>query len=142
MHRVSFLEEASEYLVDGALVVKVRMRLSEGTYQSEIYPKLLSKDLEQIDEDICDIAFKVKGGIVKAHKCFIKLQAEDFYDMCESYRIESPMVIEDVDEIPFRIMLCSLYGVDVFPEEWQKYWDGQRGELQISHTKSHTVDIT
>jgi hypothetical protein len=155
MNRAAFLEEASEYLVDGALLIRVKMRLSEGSYQSKIYPKLASKEFTDIfdDEETADIAFKVKGDTIKAHKCIIKSQAEDFYIMCEGHSIESPMAIDDVDVIPFRIMIFSLYGGDVFPEEWQKYsesilkaaskygFDRLKDQADVTGLSSHVVSV-
>jgi hypothetical protein len=125
---VELTEQSSEYLVDGALVIELRMKLSEGNYQSKRYPRPLSKRTGVRtfinifeDKDTCDVAFNVKGVVILAHKIIIKSQAPDFYDMCETCSLENPMIIDDVDSDCFKILICYLYGADVYPQQWQNY---------------------
>ena len=73
------------------------------------------------DQETADVAFHLQGEIMVAHKCIIKSNAKDIYVMCEGYNNESPMPITDVDKDIFNIMLTSLYGGEVFPEEWKKH---------------------
>lgn len=126
--RAELKEKSSEYLVDGALVIELRMKLSEGSYQSKRYPRPLSTTFKTFadifeDKDTCDVAFNVKGVPTIAHKCIIKSQAPDFYDMCETYSLENPMVIDDVDSECFEILMSYLYGGDVYPQEWQEDYE-------------------
>jgi hypothetical protein len=123
MKRATFIKESSEYLVDGALVIELRMKLSKGQYQSKRYPRPSFRDFMVIrgDEETYDIAINVKGVLVKAHKLIIRAQAGDFYEMCEACSVESPMTIDDVDNVCFEIMINYLYGGDVYPAEWQEH---------------------
>ncbi|KAL3793626.1 LOW QUALITY PROTEIN: hypothetical protein ACHAWO_001675 [Cyclotella atomus] len=123
MKRATFIKESSEYLVDGALVIELRMKLSKGQYQSKRYPRPSFRDFMVIrgDEETYDIAINVKGVLVKAHKLIIRAQAGDFYEMCEACSIESPMTIDDVDNVCLEIMINYLYGGDVYPAEWQEH---------------------
>ena len=73
------------------------------------------------DQETADVVFDLQGEIMVAHKCIIKSNAKDIYVMCEGYNNESPMPITDVDKDIFNIMLTSLYGGEVFPEEWKKH---------------------
>jgi hypothetical protein len=41
--------------------------------------------------------------------------------MCETCSLENPMTIDDVDENPFKIMICYLYAGGVYPAEWQEH---------------------
>jgi hypothetical protein len=41
--------------------------------------------------------------------------------MCETWSKEDPMPINDVNSEVFRIMLSSLYGNFVLPEEWKEH---------------------
>eukprot|EP00956_Cyclotella_meneghiniana_P038911 scaffold162054_cov24-Cyclotella_meneghiniana.AAC.2 len=117
-------ESLTKYLDNGALKIKVQLRLSKGSYHNRIRQHLPDCDYTDIfrdDEETADVAFDLKGEIMTAHKCIIKSKANDFYVMCEGYSKTSPMPITDVDEDIFQIMLASLYGGEVYPEEWQKH---------------------
>eukprot|EP00956_Cyclotella_meneghiniana_P007915 scaffold10506_cov26-Cyclotella_meneghiniana.AAC.1 len=121
--RATLLEKQSEYLDKGALKIKVQMRLSNGCYHNRIRQQLPDCSYTDIfnDDETADVAFDLKGEILVAHKGIIKSKAYDFYVMCEGYSKESPMPITDVDKFIFQIMLASLYGGEVYPEEWKKH---------------------
>ena len=123
VRRVYLLGRSSNYLHNGSLVIKVQMRLSADRYICAIYPRNSSFNYASIlgDKTTSDISFNVGGRLFFAHKCIIKAHANDFYTMCEEYTKESPMVINDVDENIFDIMINSLYGEDVFPDEWRAH---------------------
>eukprot|EP00956_Cyclotella_meneghiniana_P021976 scaffold40799_cov31-Cyclotella_meneghiniana.AAC.4 len=123
MKRSTLLENQLDYLDSGALAIKVMMRLSEGYYHNSIPQHLPvggNMDIFQ-DEETSDVAFDLKGEIIFGHKCIIKSKAKDFYVMCEGYSVTSPMPITDVDNKIFEIMLQSLYGGDILPEEWHEH---------------------
>eukprot|EP00956_Cyclotella_meneghiniana_P017618 scaffold28907_cov22-Cyclotella_meneghiniana.AAC.2 len=119
--RAWLVEHQSYYLDRGALKIKVQLRLSKGCYHNTIRQHLSHCDNVNVagDEETCDIAFDLRGEIMVAHKCIIKSKASDFYVMCDKYSKTSPMPINDVEPYIFFIMLRSLYGDEVFPEEWQ-----------------------
>eukprot|EP00956_Cyclotella_meneghiniana_P024574 scaffold49508_cov47-Cyclotella_meneghiniana.AAC.7 len=73
-----------------------------------------------LDDETSDIAFQVKGRNVVAHKSIIKAHAKDFFVMCEGSTVESPMLINDVNPDVFEMMLHSLYGGFIPPNEWQR----------------------
>jgi hypothetical protein len=73
------------------------------------------------DDETSDVAFHVKGKVFIAHKGILKAQANEFYEMCEGNDKENPMIISGVDEDVFRIMLYSLYGGGVCPEDLQEH---------------------
>ena len=114
-----------EFLRDGSLVVKVSIRLSNvKSYGNAIrsqYSQAYDNMGAYLDEETADIAFNVKGVTFVAHKVIIKTHAKDLYIMCESASKSSPMMINDVDPEIFPIMLRSLYGGFILPEEWQKH---------------------
>eukprot|EP00956_Cyclotella_meneghiniana_P038522 scaffold155476_cov20-Cyclotella_meneghiniana.AAC.2 len=109
--RATLIESPSEYFVNGALKIQVQMRLSNIYDNMNIFK----------DDETSDLAFDLKGEIILAHKCIIKSKAKDFYVMCEGYNQTSPMPIMDVAIDIFEIMLKSLYGGDVYPEEWNEH---------------------
>jgi len=118
-------EVLKEFLQDGSLVIKVSMRLSNvKSYGNAIrsqYSPAYDNMGAYLDEETADIAFNVKGVTSVAHKVIIKTHAKDLYVMCESASKSSPMMISDVDPEIFPIMLRSLYGGFILPEEWQKH---------------------
>eukprot|EP00956_Cyclotella_meneghiniana_P004957 scaffold6105_cov23-Cyclotella_meneghiniana.AAC.1 len=116
-------ESLTKYLDNGALKIKVQLRLSKGSYHSRIRQQLPDSDNMDIfqDDETSDVAFDLKGDVIVAHKGIIKSKASDFYVMCEGYSKTSPMTITDVDKDIFQIMLASLYGGEVYPEEWKKH---------------------
>jgi hypothetical protein len=119
--RSRILRKATDYLVDGALAIKVRMKLSSDGYCNRITPRYLLKDRNIIflDEETSDLAFDVKGQIVVAHKCLIKSQSEELYTMCEAFSKTKPMPITDVEPAVFKVMLATFYGKHITPEEWK-----------------------
>jgi hypothetical protein len=121
--RSDLIQESSEYLLNGSLVFKVQMRLTPGKYGNRFIPEHPIEDNMEIflDNETSDIAFDVKGEIIVAHKCIIKAQAKALYEMCETWSKEDPMPINDVNSEVFRIMLSSLYGKGVLPEEWKEH---------------------
>jgi hypothetical protein len=56
-----------------------------------------------------------------AHKGILKAQAREFCEMCEANSKDEPMIISDVDEDVFRIMLYSLYGGGLLPQDLQRH---------------------
>jgi hypothetical protein len=106
------------------------------------------------DDETSDVAFNVKGEMIVAHKGILKAQAREFYEICEENDKENPMVISDVDEGVFRIMLYSLYGGGLCPQDVQEHSvsilkaSGKYGftklkdEVEVWHAKSikFTVD--
>eukprot|EP00956_Cyclotella_meneghiniana_P016865 scaffold27065_cov30-Cyclotella_meneghiniana.AAC.1 len=154
--RATLIESPSEYLDKGALKIKVKLRLSKKCYNNTIRQQLPENNYMDIsgDEETADVAFDLQGEILVAHKCIIKSRAKNFYVMCEGYNKESPMPITDVDKEIFDMMLASLYGGEVFPEEWKKHsgailkaaskygFDRLKSEAEVWCAKSveYTVD--
>lgn len=73
-----------------------------------------------LDDETSDVAFQVDGRNVVGHKSIIKAHAKDFYVMCEAFSVESPMIMNDVNPDVFEMMLHSLYGGVIPPDEWQR----------------------
>jgi hypothetical protein len=121
IERSEILRKATDYLVDGALAIKVRMKLSSDGYCNRITPRHQLKDHHIIflDEETSDLAFDVKGQIVVAHKCLIKSQSEELYTMCEAFSKTKPMPITDVEPAVFKVMLATFYGRHIMPEQWK-----------------------
>jgi hypothetical protein len=106
------------------------------------------------NDETSDVAIDLKGKIFLAHKVILKVQAKEFYEMCEGNDKENPMVISDVDQDVFRIMLYSLYGGGLCPEDLKthsasilkassKYgFTRLKDEAEVWHAKSikFTVD--
>jgi len=121
--RATLVGNQSKYFDNGSLKIKVKLRLSKGCYENRVrqyLPVYNNMDLSG-DQETADVAFDLKGEIMVGHKCIIKSNAKDFYVMCEGYNKSTPMPITDVDKEIFDIMLTSLYGGEVFPEEWKKH---------------------
>lgn len=154
--RATLVEKQSKYLDNGALKIQVMMRLSGGCYHNRIRQHVPDNNYLGVkgDDETSDVAFDLQGEIMVAHKCIIKSNAKDFYVMCEGYSKSSPMIIADVDKVIFGILIRSLYGGGVFPEEWQKHsepileaaskygFDTLKSEAEVWYSKSlkFTVD--
>jgi hypothetical protein len=132
------------------------MRLSAKEYPTCILKQPCSIDNTEVylDDETSDVAFHVKGKVFVAHKGILKAQAREFYEMCEDNDKENLMVISDVDEDIFRIMLYSLYGGGLRPDDLQEHsasilkasskygFTKLKEEAEIWHAKSikFTVD--
>lgn len=121
--RERLIEKPSTYLSDGTLTIRVQMKLSAQEYRNCILKQPYYIDnTDMIDDDeTSDVAFDVKGTIIKAHKGILKAQAKEFYEMCEGNDTDNPMFIQDVNEDVFHIMLHSLYGGGVCPRDLQEH---------------------
>jgi hypothetical protein len=144
------------YLNNGTLTFRVDMRLSAKEYPTCILKQPCSIDNTEVylDDETSDVAFHVKGKVFVAHKGILKAQAREFYEMCEDNDKENLMVISDVDEDIFRIMLYSLYGGGLRPDDLQEHsasilkasskygFTKLKEEAEIWHAKSikFTVD--
>eukprot|EP00956_Cyclotella_meneghiniana_P005481 scaffold6987_cov72-Cyclotella_meneghiniana.AAC.15 len=118
------------YLHEGAVCIQVKIRL---VADSRITPKLYKYDNNPdvplcnyytnlkiwLDHDSADVAFIVLDRLVFANKGIIKAQAEDFYKLCKKYSCNNPMMIDDVCPEIFQMMLRTLYGRRILPEEWK-----------------------
>jgi hypothetical protein len=147
--------KTSMYLDNGSLVIKVKMRLSAGSYVNGITPQQTIGDNMEIflDDETSDVAFNVKGEVLVAHKGIIKAQAKSLYEMCEASSEAEPMPINDVEPCVFRIMLASLYGGYVLPEQWKKHsdailkaaakwgFDKLKSEAEIWYSKSLKLTV-
>jgi hypothetical protein len=121
MKRSKILKYDDEYLVNGALAVRVMMKPSSDRYCNRVIPQHPLKDNLGIflDEETSDLAFDVKGKIILAHKCLIKSQSAELYTMCEALSKSTPMPINDVEPSVFELMLATFYGKHITPEEWK-----------------------
>ena len=121
--RYDLLKNSYKYLQNGSLAIMLQLRLAPKLYRQSIYRYKFPYDVKDIfnDKETSDITFDVGGKLFHAHKCIIKANAKDFYVMCEEYSTDSPMLINDVHNSTFSIMINSLYGRDPLPYEWRKY---------------------
>lgn len=119
IRRSKLLERSSRYLQNGSLAIRIGMRISS-KYSNRVPPQSLNRNNMKIflDEETADIAFNLKGELIHAHKSIIKAQAEDLYVMCDENTDTRPLLINDVDPGVFKVMLRSLYGGFILPEEW------------------------
>jgi hypothetical protein len=73
-----------------------------------------------LDEDSADIAFKVKGHNIYAHKAILKAQAPDLAELCDGCDETNQMPINDVEPEIFQLMLKTLYGSKLTPVDWHE----------------------
>ena len=126
----NMLIENPHYLHEGAVCIQVKIKL---VADSIITPKLYKYDNNPdvplcnyysnlkvfLDYDSADVCFIVMDRVFFAHRGIIKAQAEDFYELCNANSIKKPMMIDDVCPMIFQMMLQSLYGRRILPEEWE-----------------------
>lgn len=73
-----------------------------------------------LDEETADLTFDVKGSMIPLHRCILKSQAKDLYILAGERSVKH-MPISDVEPDIFKMMLCTLYGGFILPEEWQQH---------------------
>jgi hypothetical protein len=116
-------DEDSDVLEFGTLTIEVRMRLDLDHYchddkpQTSLTDNMLKLFLEENTEDV---AFKVKGKIVKAHKTVLRAHAKELAELCEAFDLSNPMRINDVDHDTFQLMIGFVYGEKILTETWKE----------------------
>jgi hypothetical protein len=117
------LDDYSEVLHFGSLTIEVRMRLHPDNFcNDDKQPSSLSDDMLKLflEENSEDVAFKVKGKIIKAHRTVLRAHAKDLAELCESFSISKPMQIDDVDLDIFQLMIGFIYGEMIPNEIWKE----------------------
>jgi hypothetical protein len=116
-------EDDSEILHFGSLTLEVRMRPHPDNYCNDDIPQSSLKDdmLKWFfEENTEDMAFKVKGKIVKAHRTVLRAHAKELAELCESFSLSKPMRIDDVKPDIFQLMIGFVYGEMIPTETWRK----------------------
>jgi hypothetical protein len=117
------LDEDSDILQFGSLTLEVRMRLHTDDYCNDDKPQSsLGDDMLKVflEENTEDVAFKVKGKIVKAHITVLRAQAKELAELCESFSLSKPMRIDDVNPDIFQLMIGFIYGEMIPVETWKE----------------------
>jgi hypothetical protein len=124
-------------LINGALVIKVRMKLATPTNSVPlpfIPENPVAKMIQDsfMDENYSDIMFKVGGeedednAMIHAHRIIVANSSTILSDLCESHNDgTNPIQINDVTPDVFRLMLSYTYG----------------GKISNDDMKSHARDI-
>ena len=82
----------------GTLTIEIRIRLHPDEYchidtlQNNVSDNLMELYVKEHDEDV---AFRVKGTIVKAHRIILRAQAPELAELSETYDINKPMPVDD-----------------------------------------------
>jgi hypothetical protein len=99
------------------------MRLLYDNYCHDDKPQSsLSDDMLKLflEENTEDVAFKVKGEIIKAHRTVLRAHAKELAELCESFSLSKPMQIDDVNPDTFRLMMGFVYGEMISAETWKE----------------------
>jgi hypothetical protein len=121
--RNDVLDKDEELLHSGSLTIEVRMRLHPDNYcNDDKQPSSLSDDMLKLflEENSEDVAFKVKGKIIKAHRTVLRAHAKDLAELCESFSLSKPMQIDDVNLDIFQLMIGFIYGEMIPNETWKE----------------------
>lgn len=100
-------------LTNGTLTLKICIRPRDLSYAKHEPQSSLSKNVLKLfldEDDTTDIAFKVKGVLIYAHRVILKAQAPELAEMCENCNKANPMPVDDVEPEVFRTMLKHVYG--------------------------------
>jgi hypothetical protein len=113
----------SDVLEFGTLTIEVRMRLHPDDYCNDDKQQIsLSDDMLKLflDENTEDVAFKVKGKIVKAHRTVLRARAKELAELSEAFDLSKPMQIDDVNPDIFQLMIGFVYGELIPTETWKE----------------------
>jgi hypothetical protein len=117
------LDEDLEVLHFGSLTIEVRTRFHLDNYcNDDKQPSSLSDDMLKLflEENTEDVAFQVKGSIVKAHRTVLQAHAKELAELCESFNLSKPMQIDDVKPDIFQLMIGFIYGEMIPNEIWKE----------------------
>jgi hypothetical protein len=120
--REAVLEKGSD-LHFGTLSIEVRMRLHPDNFcYDDKPPSSLGDDMLKLflEENTEDVAFKVKGKIVKAHRTVLRAHAKELAELCESFSLSKPMQIDDVNPDTFELMIGFVNGSKIPHETWKE----------------------
>ena len=112
-------------LTNGTLTFKVRIWPDNGySVKTVIHTSMrqssLSKNILELflgQDDTTDVAFKVKGEVMFAHRVILKAQAPELAEMCENCDKTNPMPVDDVEPEIFKTMLKHVYGENILMNE-------------------------
>ena len=118
--RDDILDESKGLLNNGTLSLVVRITpfhpsKPRPSLHDNIYEKLF------LDEESADVAFKVKGSTIYAHKSILKAQASEFLELVQPFNKVTHMPIDDVDADVFKVMLKHVYGQNILTNEWREH---------------------
>eukprot|EP00956_Cyclotella_meneghiniana_P026876 scaffold59175_cov36-Cyclotella_meneghiniana.AAC.3 len=93
-------------------------------------------DLSQgfLNDIYADVAFDVKGQIFPSHKIILSCHAPELAELCETYHVNSPMPIDDVELDIFQLVLGYIYDKPIDMAEWKAQASYLTDHSQ--HTKS------
>lgn len=74
-----------------------------------------------LDEESADVAFKVKGSTIYAHKSILKAQASELLELVQPFNKVTHMPIDDVDADAFKVMLKYVYSQNILTNEWREH---------------------
>eukprot|EP00956_Cyclotella_meneghiniana_P035239 scaffold112864_cov83-Cyclotella_meneghiniana.AAC.2 len=110
-------------LQNGTLTFEVRIRphsnyyCNSDTRQSRPSDEILKQFLNRED---ADLAFKVGADIFPAHRIIIRCFAPELAELSETFDIDNPMPIDDVEPSTFKDMLSTVYGARIDAETWKR----------------------
>lgn len=105
------------------MTFEVRIRLHRDEYRHTDIPKSNVADdvLKLYLEENCeDVAFKVKGKIVKSHRFVLRARAPELAELSETFDVNNPMPVEDVKPEVFELMIGTLYGKSISAQTWKE----------------------
>lgn len=121
--RDDLLIEDGDIMMDGTVTFEVRIRLHPDDYchvdrpVAAVSDNMMELYLKENEEDV---AFKVKGQIIKTHSIILRAQAKELAELRETYDVTNPMPVEDVDPAVFQLMLDTLYGKQIDSTKWRE----------------------
>ncbi|KAL9187241.1 hypothetical protein ACHAXT_001344 [Thalassiosira profunda] len=120
----SFIEGNENVLVDGALLVDVELWVDPG--HCFVPPNPHAKNMLALLEnrERADIAFKVEGTKVYAHKIILESNAPVLFSLCSGCSKRSPVPINRVIRPVFEIILRYIYAGSVPGVDEVLKWSG------------------
>lgn len=73
-----------------------------------------------LEENTEDVAFRVKGKILKAHRDVLRAHVPELAELFESCDLSNPLPVNDVTRNTFQLMIDYVYGKDIDPEVWKE----------------------
>ena len=116
----------------------MRIRLPPDDYCYDDKPQTsLSDNMLKIylEENSEDVAFKVKGKIIKAHRTVLRAHVPELAELCETYELSNPMPIADVKPETFQLMMDYVYETPVQVKTWKE----QANDLLNSEMQNQSI---
>ncbi|KAL7487329.1 hypothetical protein ACHAW6_012928 [Cyclotella cf. meneghiniana] len=142
IERDKILNSSEKVLPCGTLVIEVCIQLHPDYVCHGIEPQstLVQDVLNRFnDEGTADVAFRVMGKVIFAHKWILETRVPDLTVMCDAWDKSNPLPIDDVEPELFEMMIKHEYGEPIPAAIWKEKAEpfliaaGKYGFRQLKH---------